>query len=336
MSRTWDFLNQLNEAEQSGQSIEALAQEYLKIALEEAALDHAVNDILKYFGRTLGGDRVYIFEKNAIGRDDNTYEWTANDVEPEKESLQNLPEEIFESWYEAFLQGYAALQVPDIEALHKSDVMKYAILKVQHIKDLSAAPICIDEEVVGFLGIDNPTKVSLTEASRQVQIMAELVSALFKHRDMSEEGARRNYMDTLTGLGNRYAMEDFIGGLYKEQSIGVVFCDVTGLKRMNDTIGAEAGDQMLLRVCESLKEVFEAGALFRIGGDEFVVLRQECGQAALQGDVDKLRLVLKKHEVTAAVGAVWRPDCTDDVRELIMEAEQEMFADKAAYYHKRN
>lgn len=334
MSRTWDFLKELDEAQKNGQSMEALVDAYSKIASEEAAPDKSVNDILKYFGKALGGDRAYIFEKNAIGRDDNTYEWTANDVEPEKDSLQNLPEEIFASWYEAFLQGYAALQVPDIEVLHKTDVMKYAILKVQHIKALSAAPICIDEEVVGFLGIDNPTHVTLSEASAKVQIMAELVSEVFRQRDLSEENGKRSHTDPLTGVGNRYAMKEFAEALSKENSIGVVYFDVTGLKHLNDTMGYEAGDEMILKAGECLKEVFTTCGVFRIGGDEFIVLCGACGQAAFFDKIELLKLALKKHDVTAAIGAVWKPEFGMKLQELLSEAEQEMFADKAEYYKK--
>lgn len=334
MSRTWDFLNGLDEAQKNGQSIEALAESYSKLVSQEAVPDRAVEDILKYFGKALGGDRAYIFEKNAVGGDDNTYEWTASDVEPEKDSLQNLPEEIFASWYEAFLQGYAALQVPDIEVLHKTDVMKYAILKVQHIKALSAAPICIEEEVVGFLGIDNPTQVSLSEASKQVQLMAELVAVVFQYRDSIQENGKRRCTDALTGLGNHYAMKEFAGKLSKEQSIGVVYCDVTGLKRLNDTMGYEAGDEMILKACDSLKKVFADDGMFRIGGDEFAVLCAACRQAAFYDKVEAFRLSLEKHDVTAAIGAVWKPELSMKIQELVAEAEQEMFADKAEYYKK--
>ena len=53
--------------------------------------DEAIYAILEYFGKSLNGERTYIFEKNKKGGDDNTYEWVAEGVKPEKDNLQNLP-----------------------------------------------------------------------------------------------------------------------------------------------------------------------------------------------------------------------------------------------------
>lgn len=334
MSRTWDFLNQLDEAEKSGQNIENLISDYLKIALEEAASDRAVNEILTYVGKTLGADRAYIFEKNAVARDDNTYEWTANDVEPEKEGLQNLPEEIFANWYEAFYRGEAALEIQDIEALHKTDVMKYAILKMQHIKALAAAPIRIDKEIIGFLGIDNPTKTSLQEASGLVQIMAHFVAALLKQRSLGNDTGKIIHTDMLTGLGNRYAMEAYAQKLSDDSSIGAVYCDVTGLERVNDILGRTTGDAWILQTCEGIKEVFGEQGVFRVGGDEFIVLCTGCAENLFLEKVQALKYAMKKRDVPVAIGAVWKPKFCVNFNEILFETEHKMFADKAEYYKK--
>ena len=65
-----------------------------------------------------------------------------------------------------------------------------------------------------------------------------------------------SYKDQLTKLGNRFAMEKYINEIDAEKSIGVVYCDITGLKRVNDSMGHEAGDQLILRACDSLKKAF--------------------------------------------------------------------------------
>ena len=55
-----------------------------------------------YIGKALNGERTYIFEKNIYGRDDNTYEWTADGIRSEKDNLQNLPPEVCANWYKCF------------------------------------------------------------------------------------------------------------------------------------------------------------------------------------------------------------------------------------------
>ena len=85
-----------------------------------------------------------------------------------------------------------------------------------------------------------------------------------------------SYKDQLTKLGNRFAMEKYINEIDTEKSIGVVYCDITGLKRVNDSMGHEAGDQLILRACDSLKKAFGEYGLFRIGGDELLALCEMC------------------------------------------------------------
>ena len=141
-----------------------------------------------------------------------------------------------------------------------------------------------------------------------------------------------SYRDQLTQLGNRFAMVDYVSGVCPDESIGVVYCDITGLKRVNDTQGHEAGDRLILRACDSLKQVFGACGLFRIGGDELLALCPGITEDALTKKVDALKRVMPEYEVVMAVGAVWRPDSKAGIDQLLSEADRRMYDDKAAYY----
>lgn len=74
-----------------------------------------------------------------------------------------------------------------------------------------------------------------------------------------------SYKDALTQLGNRFAMEKYVRQIDPEQSVGVVYCDVTGLKGVNDTLGHKAGDDLILRAGACLEQVFGDYGVFRIG-----------------------------------------------------------------------
>ena len=73
----------------SVQNLEAVINEGLRVALLEETPDQSLEVLLEHLGKALNGERTYIFEQNESGGDDNTYEWVADGVEPEKESLQN-------------------------------------------------------------------------------------------------------------------------------------------------------------------------------------------------------------------------------------------------------
>ena len=88
---------------QSIQNLEVIINEGLRIALLEETPDQSLEVLLEHLGKALNGERTYIVERNGAGCDDNTYEWTAGGVAPEKENLQNVPPEVCASWYQNFI-----------------------------------------------------------------------------------------------------------------------------------------------------------------------------------------------------------------------------------------
>ena len=116
------------------------------------------------------------------------------------------------------------------------------------------------------------------------------------------------------------------------QSLTVIYCDITGLKQVNDTQGHEAGDALILRCCACLREVFDGCGLFRLGGDELLVLCPNISRITADDLVAKLQKTTKAHSVNLAVGMVWLETLSDDLYRSISEAEKRMYEDKAAYY----
>ena len=86
------------------------------------------------------------------------------------------------------------------------------------------------------------------------------------------------YSDGLTGIGNRTAFMERLSLLEKDKSasdaVGIIMFDVNDLKYVNDNLGHQLGDGMLIKSAEIIKNCFESkdGSCYRIGGDEFVVI----------------------------------------------------------------
>jgi diguanylate cyclase (GGDEF)-like protein len=131
-------------------------------------------------------------------------------------------------------------------------------------------------------------------------------------------------------------MDEFFKSQPEDVSIGIVYCDVMGLKVVNDTMGHQAGDELLLRACRCLKNVFYQYSLFRIGGDEFLVLCSGIDSETLEKKVAKLKERLHEDHAMMAVGSVWRPDSSENMDKLLMEADSHMYEDKRGYYEKNN
>ncbi len=195
-------------------------------------------------------------------------------------------------------------------------------------------PLYNKVELIGFYGIDNPPEKSLDYASDMLQIMAHFIISSLKQRNLIRKLKEMSYCDQLTQIGNRYAMNEYIGNLQNEHSLGIVYCDVTGLKQVNDQKGHHAGDKLLTDACECLKKSFGEYGLFRIGGDELLAICAEIGEAALWQGIEQLKQELQNKSIHMAVGGIWEKNSLNGVEKLLAEAEKRMYKDKAAYYQK--
>lgn len=139
--------------------------------------------------------------------------------------------------------------------------------------------------------------------------------------------------DSMTGLNNRRAYEARLTGVDPCAEACVMFCDLNGLKHANDTYGHKAGDELILRFADLLRKSFPLADIFRISGDEFVVIRQGMTEEMFQARIDQLRQRVKENDDIAALGATCGSG--SEIMSLITYAEKEMYADKNGYYKKR-
>lgn len=328
--------NTLDEYE----DLESLVNNGIKFAMSEPNPDKSIDILLEFLGKALGGERAYIFEKNSMGNDDNTYEWTAAGVTSEKDNLQDLPPEVCANWYRNFSEN-KNIVIEDLEEIRDSDPLQYDNLKRQNIRSIVVVPLFTDSKVTGFYGIDNPPKQHMNYALNMLQIVGYFISSTIKRRDMMNELRNMSHTDMLTALGNRYAMDEYISGFAENENIGIVYCDITGLKRANDTYGHKKGDELICRAAHILKTAFMEYGLFRIGGDELLALCRNISESELAERVEKLRKLLGEQEtqngetaVVMAVGSAWGKAGEENFPSVMHEAERLMYEEKSEYYRK--
>ncbi len=174
------------------QNLEAIINEGLRIALLKGTPDGSLEVLLEYLGKALDGERTYIFERNETGGDDNTYEWVANGVRPEKENLQNLPPEACANWYQYF-SVVRHIAIKDLEEIRETDPIQYKILKQQNIRSIVVVPLYDDGRIIGFYGVDNPPVQSLEYASNMLQTTAYFIVSSLRRRNLVRELQKRSY-----------------------------------------------------------------------------------------------------------------------------------------------
>lgn len=197
---------------------------------------------------------------------------------------------------------------------------------------LVVVPLYFESKNIGFYGVDNPHGESFEYTQNMLQIVGHFIISCLRRRDLLAELQEMSYHDQLTKLGNRFAMDKYIAECSHDESLGVVYCDITGLKKVNDTEGHKSGDRLILRACDSLKEVFDGYGLFRIGGDELLALCPKIACDELSRREAELKKTALNHSVVLAVGAVWQETTEGDIDKLLSKAEKLMYEDKSLYY----
>lgn len=161
-----------------------------------------------------------------------------------------------------------------------------------------------------------------------------LASELYSYR-MMEKLHILSSTDMLTGVMNRNEMNNYVDALAKRpsnESVGVVFADLNGLKAVNDGEGHIAGDTLLKNAANAMREVFTVHEIFRAGGDEFVVILTNVTGEELNEKAEKLRKVTEKYDnLVFAIGTAYEND-VKDLRLALHNADERMYADKKHYY----
>ena len=139
----------------------------------------------------------------------------------------------------------------------------------------------------------------LEASQREIEALCQSVQKELEERTIAEQAIRHISMhDTLTGLYNRAYFEAEIKYLSERglRRIGVISCDLDGLKLINDTMGHAAGDKLLVQAAQVLKSSFPQGSVARIGGDEFAVLLADIDEAEILQGYNCLKERISQHQ----------------------------------------
>ncbi len=295
--------------------------------------DAAVNSMLETILEHYSADRAYIFEFDWT-RDvtHNTYEICRDGVTPEKDNLQNLPIEVVALWVDIFRNQHRKINIiEDVDALKDDPArrIEYDCLHPQGIKSLITVPIFVSGELHGFLGVDNPhAHMDAPEMLAQITYVA---ANELQKRTLTDELTVKSYLDPLTGLRNRLAYDEALGYLLgKEIPTGVGFLDLNGLKWINDNLGHDMGNKALRRVCEILLKYIQKEYVYRISGDEFVIIWTDVEYPIFNAAAEQLEAALVEEKDIASFGFVWGAE--EDVGVAVRKAEQAMQAAKNKFY----
>jgi len=172
----------------------------------------------------------------------------------------------------------------------------------------------------------------------------QLTEKVTEEKKNAEHWMQKSNTDELTGCYNRHAYEEEVMTLSEDQikeNFVYISVDVNGLKLTNDTLGHDAGDELIIGTSECLNRCLgDYGKIYRTGGDEFVALvyvnngQLEEIKKDIEDTAERWHGRYNKH-LTISIGFVTRKEAENmTLHQIAVLADKRMYESKTRYYRK--
>lgn len=186
--------------------------------------------------------------------------------------------------------------------------------------------------------------------SKEVMLFMEKMNSSMVHskksiylKAVNDYVREMSNIDPLTGVKNRHAYEARLNDINKRLSeeklseVGIILFDVNNLKRVNDELGHYKGDEYLRNACSLICVTFKSSPVYRIGGDEFVVILEgrsyEQREQLMDTFISEMEMIersdLRREEkVSIAYGMSLYRGSSDDINAVVKRADELMYETK--------
>jgi diguanylate cyclase (GGDEF)-like protein len=196
------------------------------------------------------------------------------------------------------------------------------VVLIVFVPALSTVLVKIDPNIrFGFIGATLSMHVVYVIVQSRIVSDATATAELYN---------KLSYSDALTGLANRRGYGEFVDGFSSDKTVAVVFADVNSLKRVNDSLGHQAGDKLIQRAANLLKKFMIGGTVYRISGDEFVCIFENPNLDEFEENMKKFADKILSSGRILSFG--YKISQGEKLQAVINAAEQKMYVDKQRYY----
>lgn len=305
------------------------------VAIQEEDPNTGLLRMMEKLGRALAATHVLLIEEEPDGFHLScTYEWHATVAESLRDKLQHHPVFEVQAFYDAFQQNSILLVDDAVSYAECHDVVglpldkglqRYAIGQLRH-----------SHRSLGYIAILNPDKRRFALIPNLLRTILRVSAILLRNRDNIRKLHELSSVDQLTGVGNRRALASFVSEhLEPGVRYAVIFADINGLKKMNDTFGHERGDLLVQTIAYVLSNIAGKEHVFRLGGDEFLAImpcKDDTGAVTI---LDHIEQSMYAHQCSAALGYVLCLAPFSNLDAVIHQADERMYRDKKKKHMRR-
>ena len=219
--------------------------------------------------------------------------------------------------------------------LKNANAELYSFMEEKGFFRICVAAVLDKNGAVGMIGVVNPmVNMRVSELLKEVAVCFSIAIKNKKYLHKTEFVANT---DALTGLKNRTSFNRDLALAEKDFSSKYVcvYADVNELHIFNFKYGHDAGDKMLITIADIFKELFSEYPIYRVGGDEYVVLAKDADINEIRKRVaeSKEKSIENGYNISAGVS---ESGMSVSINKMIKLAEKEMYAEKMLYYRNKN
>ena len=192
----------------------------------------------------------------------------------------------------------------------KDKIQEYSITKNTQIAELLSKEVKNKDEISTIMG-------KLSDMIYELDLYMKNLSETKKHLRLTQQEAMEMSLlamkDTLTGIRNKTGYDKEVLIIEEELNkgkihVGAAVIDLNSLKKINDEQGHDNGNKAIIALCEIVRKTFKNSPVFRIGGDDFVVILKETDLYNVDTLCQTFRDTMKEQPFTAAIGyAIFDP-----------------------------
>lgn len=304
----------------------------------------AMNEVIQDIRNICDAERCCVF---LIERDEKTYT-LLSDVKKEGISIPFMRghsrDEFYKvacTWEETIGPSTCLIMKneKDMLAVKEKNPLWYESLHKANIRSLAIFPLRHNNALLGYIWATDFAVENAVKIKEVLELTTFFLGSEIANFQLLNRLRTLSSIDLLTRTKNRNALDERATQFKKLvteniNTLAVLFADMNGLKRINDTKGHDEGDRTLKMAATYLRQIFVDEEIYRAGGDEFVIIALDITKEEVEKKLEELMTLIDKSDsVSFSIGYCLQTK-DFDISQAMHEADEMMHAEKEAYYEK--
>lgn len=292
--------------------------------------DAAISSFLGQIARLVEAGQAFIFDDQSI------YPYSYLEKESQTEPYTFSPHETYcAEIINRLLTPGEVLVVEDVQQSALLDIYTKRHFACCHVHNFLALGLHLADNHSAIITLENLPLKKIDTGRDILRCMELFLQLMLKGRDDFYKLRNNSFIDQMTGVYNRNAFNAYLHNIKRNRSLGVMFADINNLKQTNDREGHASGDQLIRDAASILRRHSHGGEMFRLGGDEFLIVWQNIGRKTFFALGQQLRRHLREQNVDISLGFYWAPMAGTDINTILRAADERMYDEKRRNHEKR-